>query len=207
MSNRGKTVISCTLYINNILCVRIDLSNPKHLHRKQHGIKATNPPLPLILWPPPTNTVVADNHNSTSLALTTLIETSNDLDLVAKEVVQCQWPSLGSHDTRSTSPDCKRGRVLLALLRRPILAHSLVLTPSLLHPSVAARVFQLWVSTFNHGLIFFSSSIRSLIICSGSLGLICWTRLCWLMFSGGLGFFFLFFFWCWYGFVAALFLE
>ena len=35
MSNRGKTVISCTLYINNILCVRVDLSNPKHLHRKQ----------------------------------------------------------------------------------------------------------------------------------------------------------------------------
>ena len=40
MSNRGKTVISCTsLYINNILCVRVDLSNPKHLHHKQHGIK------------------------------------------------------------------------------------------------------------------------------------------------------------------------
>ena len=36
MSNRGKTVISCTyLYINNILCVRVDLSNPKHLHYKQ----------------------------------------------------------------------------------------------------------------------------------------------------------------------------
>ena len=35
MSNRGKTVISCTLYINNILCVRVDLSNPKHLHHKQ----------------------------------------------------------------------------------------------------------------------------------------------------------------------------
>ena len=28
MSNRGKTVISCTLYINNILCVRVDLSKP-----------------------------------------------------------------------------------------------------------------------------------------------------------------------------------
>ena len=40
MSNRGKTIISYTsLYINNILCVRVDLSNPKHLHRKQHGIK------------------------------------------------------------------------------------------------------------------------------------------------------------------------
>ena len=37
MSNRGKTVISCTLYINNILCVRVDLSNPKHLHRKQQS--------------------------------------------------------------------------------------------------------------------------------------------------------------------------
>ena len=36
MSNRGKTVISCTLYINNILCVKIDLSNPKHLHSKQY---------------------------------------------------------------------------------------------------------------------------------------------------------------------------
>ena len=24
MSNRGKTVISCTLYINNILCVRVN---------------------------------------------------------------------------------------------------------------------------------------------------------------------------------------
>ena len=35
MSNKGKTVISCTLYINNILCVRVDLSNPKHLHHKQ----------------------------------------------------------------------------------------------------------------------------------------------------------------------------
>ena len=31
MSNRGKTVISCTLYINNILCVRVYLSNPKTL--------------------------------------------------------------------------------------------------------------------------------------------------------------------------------
>ena len=31
MSNRGKTVISCTLYINNILCVRVHLSNPKTL--------------------------------------------------------------------------------------------------------------------------------------------------------------------------------
>ena len=65
MSNRGKTVISCTLYINNILCVMIDLSNPKHLHCKQHGIRATNPSLPLILQPPPTDTVVASNHNST----------------------------------------------------------------------------------------------------------------------------------------------
>ena len=36
MSNKGKTVISCTLYINNILCVKIDLSNPKHLHSKQY---------------------------------------------------------------------------------------------------------------------------------------------------------------------------
>ena len=168
----------------------IDLSNPKHRHCKQHGIKATNPSLPLILRPPPTDTVVASNHNSTSLAPTTITETSNDLDLVAKEVVQRQWPSLGSHDTRSTSPDCKRGRVLLALLRRPILAYLLVLAPSLLHPSTAAGVFQLGVSTFNHGLIFFSSSIHSLIICSSSLGLICWTRLCWLMCSGGLGFFF-----------------
>ena len=35
MSNRGKKVIPCTLYINNILCVRVDLSNPKHLHSKQ----------------------------------------------------------------------------------------------------------------------------------------------------------------------------
>ena len=66
----------------------IDLSNPKHLHYKQHGIRATNPSLPLILRPPPTDTVVASNHNSTSLALTTLTETSNDLDLVAEEVVQ-----------------------------------------------------------------------------------------------------------------------
>ena len=24
MSNRGKTIISCTLYRNNILCVRVD---------------------------------------------------------------------------------------------------------------------------------------------------------------------------------------
>ena len=31
MSNKGKTVISCTLYINNILCVRVDLSNPNTL--------------------------------------------------------------------------------------------------------------------------------------------------------------------------------
>ena len=31
MSKRGKTVISCTLYINNILCVGVDLSNPKTL--------------------------------------------------------------------------------------------------------------------------------------------------------------------------------
>ena len=36
MSNKGKIVISCTLYINNILCVKIDLSNPKHLHGKQY---------------------------------------------------------------------------------------------------------------------------------------------------------------------------
>ena len=38
MSNRGKTAISCTLYINNILCVRVDLSNPKQLHCKQQFI-------------------------------------------------------------------------------------------------------------------------------------------------------------------------
>ena len=63
MSNRGKTVISCTLYINNILCVRVDLSNPKHFHSKQYGIGATNPPLPLTLRPPPTDNVVASNHN------------------------------------------------------------------------------------------------------------------------------------------------
>ena len=31
MSNRGKTVISYTLYINNIFCVRVDLSNSKTL--------------------------------------------------------------------------------------------------------------------------------------------------------------------------------
>ena len=36
MSIRGKTIISSIpLYINNILCVRVDLSNPKHLHHKQ----------------------------------------------------------------------------------------------------------------------------------------------------------------------------
>ena len=62
----------------------------KHFHRKQHGIKATNPPLPLILRPPPTDIVVAGNHNNTLLAPTTLIETSNDLDLVAEGVVQRQ---------------------------------------------------------------------------------------------------------------------
>ena len=87
MSNRGKIVISCTLYINNILCVRIDLSNPKHLHRKQHGIRATNPPLSLILQPLPIDIVVTGNHNSTSPASTTLIETSDYRDLVAKGVV------------------------------------------------------------------------------------------------------------------------
>ena len=31
MSNRGKTVISYTLYINNIFCIRVDLSNSKTL--------------------------------------------------------------------------------------------------------------------------------------------------------------------------------
>ena len=34
MSNRGKTVISCYLYINNILCVRVYLSNPKTLSQQ-----------------------------------------------------------------------------------------------------------------------------------------------------------------------------
>ena len=96
MSNRGKTVISCTsLYINNILCVRVDLSNPKLLQRKQRGIRATNPPLLLILRPPPIDTIVASNHNNTSLAPTALTEISNDLDFVAEGVVQCRWPSLG----------------------------------------------------------------------------------------------------------------
>ena len=114
MCTRGKTLISCTLYINNILCVRVDLSNPKHLHLKQHGIRATNPPLSLILRPPPTDTIIARNHNSTSLAPTTLTQTSDDLDLVAKGILQRQWPSLRSCDTRSMSPNHERGRVLLA---------------------------------------------------------------------------------------------
>ena len=62
MSNRGKTVISCTLYINNILCVRFTHQTLKHFHSKQHGIKVTKPPLPLTLRPPPTDIVVAGNH-------------------------------------------------------------------------------------------------------------------------------------------------
>ena len=88
MSNRGKTVISCTsLYINNILCVRVDLSNPKLLQRKQRGIRATNPPLLLILRPPPTDTIVTGNHNNYSLASTTLTKISDYLDLVAEGIV------------------------------------------------------------------------------------------------------------------------
>ena len=52
-----------------------------------------------------------------------------------------------ARDTRSTSLDRKRGSVLLALLRRLILAHSLVLALPLLHPGATAGVFQLRVST------------------------------------------------------------
>ena len=34
----------------------------KHFHGKQHGIRATKPPLPLTLRPPPTDIVVAGKH-------------------------------------------------------------------------------------------------------------------------------------------------
>ena len=60
-----------------------------------------------------------------------------------------------------------RGTILLALLWRTFLA-----------PSHHRRSFQLRVST----IVWFSSCLRYiLIICLGSLGLICWTRLCWLV--------------------------
>ena len=51
MSNRGKIVISCTLYINNILCVRVDLSNAKTLsqltiwYQSHQPAVVINPPI------------------------------------------------------------------------------------------------------------------------------------------------------------------
>jgi len=88
----------------------------KHFHSKQHGIRATKPPLPLTLWPPPTDYKDFESWFSGCRSCPAPMT----LFPVSRHQINVAWSRERQGSTYPPSAT--------------ILAYSPVLTPPLLHP-------------------------------------------------------------------------